>query len=231
MARRLFQHLRRNLVAYLALFVALSGTGYAASAKLLPKNSVGSAQVINGSLLKSDLSKKTLAALRGRTGARGPIGLPGSQGATGPQGVQGASGPQGVQGAPGAPGPPGLPGTARAFGLVAANGTLSRSKNVVSVGTAPNSGVYCILLAPGIDPGQTGLVATLDFFDDNTAVDEPNGQQGFVEWFSPTANDCPAGHLMVVTGVRWVSTAGSTDGDVRTINNSLTPEGFFFVVP
>jgi hypothetical protein len=228
MAARLFQHLRRNLVAYLALFIALSSTGYAASAKRLPKNSVGSAQVINGSLLKSDLSKKTVAGLRGRTGARGPIGLPGQQGATGPQGVQGATGPQGVQGASGNPG---IPGTARAYGLVAANGTLSRSKNVVSVGTAPGSGVYCILLAPGIDPSQTGLVATLDFFDDDTVVDAPNTAQAFVEWFSPTANDCPAGHLMVMTGFRSVSTAGSTDGDVRTVNNSVAPEGFFFVVP
>ena len=48
----LLQHVRRNLVAYLALFVALTSTGYAASAKLLPRNSVGSAQVINGSLQK-----------------------------------------------------------------------------------------------------------------------------------------------------------------------------------
>jgi hypothetical protein len=114
---------------------------------------------------------------------------------------------------------------------VAANGTLSRSKNVVSVGTSPGSGVYCILLAPGIDPGQTGLVATLDFFDDDTVVDAPNAAQAFVEWSSPTVNDCPAGYLMVVTGFRSVSTAGSTDGDVRTVNNNLAPEGFFFVVP
>jgi hypothetical protein len=99
------------------------------------------------------------------------------------------------------------------------------------VGTFPGSGVYCILLAPGIDPAQTGLVATPDFFDDDTVVDAPNAAQAFVEWSSPTANDCPAGHLMVVTGFRSVSTAGSSDGDVRTVNNSLAPEGFFFVVP
>ena len=49
----LLQHVRRDLVALLALFVALTSTGYAASGKLLPSNSVGSAQVINGSLQKS----------------------------------------------------------------------------------------------------------------------------------------------------------------------------------
>src|SRR5690349_19191117 len=99
----LVHHLRRNIVAYLALFVALSGTSYAASTALLPKNSVGSAQVINRSLQTGDLSKKTVAALhgaRGPQGPRGPQGAPGAQGAAGAQGTPGASGP------PGPPGPP-----------------------------------------------------------------------------------------------------------------------------
>jgi hypothetical protein len=107
MANRLFQHLRRNLVAYLALFVALSSTGYAASAKLLPKNSVGSAQVINGSLLKSDLSKKTVAALRGARGPQGLSGPTGTQGLTGPQGPPGPQGSPGLNGNPGVQGPRG----------------------------------------------------------------------------------------------------------------------------
>jgi hypothetical protein len=40
-------HLRRNLVAYLALLFALTGTSYAAATTLLPANSVGTRQVIN----------------------------------------------------------------------------------------------------------------------------------------------------------------------------------------
>lgn len=107
MANRVFQHLRRNLVAYLALFVALSSTGYAASAKLLPKNSVGSAQVINGSLLKSDLGKKTVAALRGARGPQGLSGPTGTQGLTGPQGPPGPQGSPGLNGNPGVQGPRG----------------------------------------------------------------------------------------------------------------------------
>ena len=43
-------------MAYLALFFTLCGTSYGAAASLLPKNSVGSAQVVNGSLKKADLS-------------------------------------------------------------------------------------------------------------------------------------------------------------------------------
>ena len=86
MLSRLFQHLRRNLVAYLALFVALSSTGYAASTKLMPKNSVGSAQVINRSLLRVDFKPGQLVR--------------------GPRGLAGRVGPAGTPGAPGTPGPP-----------------------------------------------------------------------------------------------------------------------------
>ena len=86
-----------TIISLVALFVALGGTSYAAIA-LAPKNSVGSAQVINGSLLKKDLSKKTVAALKGNRGLRGPAGAAGSAGpagATGPAGAVGATGPVG----------------------------------------------------------------------------------------------------------------------------------------
>jgi len=53
------------VVSVIALFVALGGTLYAAVTKLLPKNSVGSSQVINGSLQKADISKKAIASLKG----------------------------------------------------------------------------------------------------------------------------------------------------------------------
>jgi hypothetical protein len=90
---RLTRHVRRNLVAYLALFVALSSTGYAAGTKLLPKNSVGSAQVINGSLQKGDLSAKARLALHGVKGSPGPQGLPGPKGERGPTGQEGPPNP------------------------------------------------------------------------------------------------------------------------------------------
>lgn len=87
------RHLRRNLVAYIALFVALSSTSYAAATKLLPKNSVGTAQVINGSLLKKDFKSGQLPR-----GPRGPAGPVGARGAAGPAG---AAGEKGETGAPG----------------------------------------------------------------------------------------------------------------------------------
>jgi hypothetical protein len=61
--RRTLEHLRRNLVAYIALFLALSSGGYAAATKLLPRNSVGTRQVINHSLQRVDLKRGTLPGL------------------------------------------------------------------------------------------------------------------------------------------------------------------------
>src|SRR5206468_9306480 len=90
---RTASYISRHHLALLALFVALGGTSFAASNALLPRNSVGTKQVINGSLQTNDLSNKARNALRGNRGLRGPAGAQGAQGATG------ATGPQGLQGA------------------------------------------------------------------------------------------------------------------------------------
>jgi hypothetical protein len=206
-------------VAYVALFFALCGTSYGAAVSLLPKNSVGSAQVVNGSLKKIDLSAAAIAAFRGARGQSGP------QGIQGPQGPPGERGAQGIQGAPGIQG---NPGTARAFGHVDDVGTLSRSVNVARV-DIPKDGVFCLTLAAGIATGQTGLVATPDADDDSTKFGD-NVDQAFVEWASG-AEDCPAGDLEVRTGIRTISTDGSPDADVRTVSTVPLNEGFFFVVP
>src|SRR5205823_1364215 len=114
--RQVLLHLRRHLVGYLALFVALGGTSYAGTS-LLPRNSVGTRQVIDHSLLKVDFRAGQLP--RGAAGPPGAAGVPGAQGdpgAQGPQGPQGATGPPGLQGpkgdtgAAGAVGPTGRPG-------------------------------------------------------------------------------------------------------------------------
>jgi hypothetical protein len=89
-------HLRGNLVAYVALLFALSSTSYAAATKLLPPNSVGTRQIINGSLLKKDFKSGQLPR-----GARGPAGPAGTAGATGPAGHAGPAGPAGQDGPPG----------------------------------------------------------------------------------------------------------------------------------
>ena len=143
-----------TIISLVALFVALGGTGYAAVA-LAPRNSVGSAQVINGSLLKKDLSKKTVAALKGNRGPRGPAGAAGAAGpagsagpagAAGAAGAVGATGPAGAAGAVGATGPAGANGTAVAYARVLANGTLdaTQSKGITAANVShPATGSYC----------------------------------------------------------------------------------------
>lgn len=78
-----------GVIACLALAIALGGSAFAATT-LVPKNSVGSAQVINGSLLKKDFKRGQVP--------RGPQGLKGEQGVPGPQGPQGPQGSQGPMG-------------------------------------------------------------------------------------------------------------------------------------
>jgi len=80
---RVLHHLRRNVVAYLALFVAFGSGGYAAAAKLLPANSVGTRQIINHSVRKVDLATPL------PRGERGPIGPPGAKGDAGAAGPPG----------------------------------------------------------------------------------------------------------------------------------------------
>jgi hypothetical protein len=138
-----------------------------------------------------------------------------------------ATGPAGPNGTNGSNGTNGADGTARAFGRVAENGTLTRSKNATV--SHPSTGTYCITLASGIDASQTGLTATPDFAQDSTFLGT-NGAQAVVEWDSVPLT-CSAGTLEVDTAERTVSTAGSTDGDVRAVNLAFHDESFFFVVP
>lgn len=95
MLTNIASYVARHHLAMLALFLGLGGTSFAAANTVLPRNSVGTKQVINGSLQATDLSKTARSALKGRMGPRGPAG---EQGAVGPQGTVG---PQGIQGAPG----------------------------------------------------------------------------------------------------------------------------------
>jgi hypothetical protein len=55
---RVIAHLRNNLVGWIALFVALGGTGYAAIS--IPRNSVGAAQIRNRSITPVKLNPKSI---------------------------------------------------------------------------------------------------------------------------------------------------------------------------
>ncbi len=59
MPRRIWPHFQGNLVAYLALFVALGGTAVASSIKLAP-NSVGTKQLRSGAVTGAKVARNTL---------------------------------------------------------------------------------------------------------------------------------------------------------------------------
>jgi len=87
------------IVACLALGLALAGTGVAAVTVVLPRNSVGPAQlransvnsfkIVNGSIRAIDLVRGIRVGPRGPAGAAGPAGPAGPAGATGPTGPAG----------------------------------------------------------------------------------------------------------------------------------------------
>jgi hypothetical protein len=90
MPRRLLDRLTfSNVVAMLALFIALGGTSYAALK--LPRNSVGATQIRAGAVGSSEIRDRSIvlkdiglaarSSLRGATGAQGPNGAQGLAGA------------------------------------------------------------------------------------------------------------------------------------------------------
>src|SRR2546425_1548054 len=133
------------VVASIALFVALGGTGYAASQLGHPAG--------HAAKKKRKASKHTDSAQDIKLIHKEASKL------KGPKGDVGA---QGAAGAPGSPGAAGAAGTARAYGLVSQTGALNATvrKNVVAVSN-PSAGTFCITLAAGIDTSTTRANATL----------------------------------------------------------------------
>jgi len=103
-----------NVMATIAVFIALGGASYAAVK--LPKNSVGANQLKKEAVTPAKLSKASKIALtgpqapvgvQGPSGPQGPRGDTGAMGATGEQGEKGEKGDQGEKGEKGDQGEPG----------------------------------------------------------------------------------------------------------------------------
>jgi hypothetical protein len=213
MLRTTITHLTRQPVAYLALFVALSGSAAAAAPLVtgagvkdasltgadvrdsslagrdVRASSLTGSDVRDGTLRAKDFRKGELpAGAAGAAGSRGPAGPAGAPGPTGP------TGPAGADGAQGPAGPAGAPGTALAHaqigpgGQVAGGTTLRITQAEV---THPRTGVYCIDahdLAPRV------LTAT------GTYVDPPAIVAGVATTDAAgVAFPCPPGDSRVTT--------------------------------
>jgi hypothetical protein len=101
--RKLLHHLRGHAVAYLAIFVAMGGTSYAAIS--IPNNSVGNKQLKKNAVDAKKVKDGTLTLVEFKAG-QAPAG---QKGAKGDQGDEGAVGPPGNQGPPGPDGDKGDP--------------------------------------------------------------------------------------------------------------------------
>ena len=133
MSSRFAAHLRANVVGYVAVFLALSGT----AAALPGKNSVDSGDIANGQVKTSDvgvdaltgddIEETTLSGIEGEQGPRGETGLQGPVGLTGPKGDPGQQGQQGA---------PGIAGTAGAAGpdFAGSYGSLTVGPNAIGTG-------------------------------------------------------------------------------------------------
>lgn len=166
MTRRRWLQLGAALVGTGAIAVSVAASGSTARGPRIPNDSVGTAQVIDGSLLAVDFRRGQLpAGPKGDPGPAGPAGQAGPAGPAGPKGDTGAQGPAGPAGPPGAAG---AGAGASAYGLVVPAQISMQTdpmlfpdytSGLVDM-TTPVVGVYCIKAADGIDPARRPAVVT-----------------------------------------------------------------------
>lgn len=182
-----------TLAAYAALAIAVAG-GSTATAAALKRNSVGSAQIRNGAVQRTDLARDAKPPTRARmaqvvtdvvsdpasnlnitvhgekgdkgdTGNNGLNGNDGNAGPTGAQGVQGEAGPKGAQGAQGTAG---RDGTSVGAGNVQPNGDAELTYLTLTAHTT--EGTYCFNVDHGVLPTPRAAVATPSSADVHVTV-------------------------------------------------------------
>ena len=199
---QLSDHLRRNTVAYAALFVALGGTSWAAVN--LPRNSVGAGQLRTNAVRSQEIARNAVRSAEVRNRSLRRVDLARGVLTRGAPGVAGAIGP---------PGPPGPPGAAGAPGPAGQTGPRGPSNGYFDEGEISlPQGTYLVHGAGGaINNGGGPVVTTCEFVYGNATGGETGRAQ-----HSLAANETGA---LAVVG--WV-TIGAGGGSAR-VDCSLSP--------
>jgi hypothetical protein len=149
-----------NVVASLALFLALGGAAFAATQ--LPRNSVGTGQLKPEAVTSGKIAQKTRNQLRGATGPQGPQGSQGKTGAKGATGARGATGAKGDTGAKGAAGAPGADGIGPAFEVFATGKAIGTGSTTIATQNLA-AGAYVISADIVVEsPGEATVTCLLN---------------------------------------------------------------------
>ena len=205
-----------NVMATVAVFIALGGSSYAAIS--LSNNSVKSKHIAKGAVKRSDLGKNAVNSSKVADGSLRATDFAPGQLSSGPKGDKGDKGDAGAQGLPGADGTDGTDGTARAYarvwsdfshactdGIFMDECRVEQAKGVASVFRAQGdpTGIYCVEV-PGITPSSVAPALTVEL--STTLTPEGNASAMIRMPRPPLTPSCPAGVFEVVTQRRGTAT-------------------------
>jgi hypothetical protein len=142
-----------NVVATLALFVALGGASYAAIK--IPKNSVGTKHIKKGAITTDKIRNGAIGSGKIKNGS-----LTEDDFDELPEGEPGRDGLDGLDGVDGRDGPPGPPANPEYWAFANADGSGVRG-TAIAVTKKPDPGTYAVNFA-GDRRTSCGLIASLD---------------------------------------------------------------------
>jgi hypothetical protein len=196
MVTRLLHHIRMNVIAYLALFVALgAGGGYAVAAsndKTITVCADKKSGVLHLKTRGRCKSSQTRLTWNGE----------------GPQGIQGAAGQQGAQGVPGAPGLAGAQGASAVsvWAYVAGNGAVIAGQGLTVQRTM--AGTYQVTVTDPTCASETSAPVVSES-DDNPPNGQMQGSGAFaVAWYESTQSNQ---QFTVFTGIVMNGKFSATD--------------------
>lgn len=183
------------IVACLALAVSLGGTSIAAVDAVLPKNSVGAAQLRRSAVTSAKLANNAVTSAKVRNGSLLRIDFAPGQLIAGPPGPQGAAGPAGPQGPKGDKGDKGDTGSV-------ADVTLHTATVTVPAHTAPGDWSNRSVQA-NCDSGEKGISGGTNWTGEGdttqliTVLSAPvydSGSKKITGWRARGGNDTGSSH-------------------------------------